>query len=261
MRGGNIGDTPSSGDTTLRAHALNALRNAILDGYFRAGENLVERELCELTSASRSILREALALLEASGLIERQSYRGYRVTRLSAQNVIDIFELRSSVETFAAELFTERATAQEIEALGTALVDLESCLTEFDLPRMRAVKEAYYDVLFIGCRNVEIRRALENVISRIYYLRSQLMMDPERRQASLSEMRVLTSALVNRDRVAARVASLAHLSAARNALLDQMARNISGGGGNLRGKDHLRKANFQGASKTEVKATDLTGAE
>ena len=61
----NDGDfAPASGtvrqDTTLRAQAQNVLRNAILDGYFKTGQKLVERELCELTGASRSILREAL---------------------------------------------------------------------------------------------------------------------------------------------------------------------------------------------------------
>lgn len=212
-------------DTTLRAHAQSVLRNAILDGRYQAGEKLVERELCVLTGASRSILREALVHLEAGGLIERQSYRGYSVTRLSAQKVYEIFELRTTLETMAAELFTERASAEEITALGEALTALEQCLVSFDLGQMRAVKERYYEVLFTGCRNVEIRRALENVIDRIYYLRSRLMQDPARRKASLAEMRRLTSALIERDRLAARAASLAHLEAARNAVLTTMAQD------------------------------------
>lgn len=211
-------------DSTLRKQTQSILRDAILDGQFRAGQKLVERELCDLTGASRSILREALALLEASGLLEHQSYRGYSVTRLSTQKVYEIFELRSSIETLAAELFTERASQQETEDLLHALAELETCLSDFDLKRMRSTKEAYYAVLFTGCRNQEIKRALENVIDRIYYLRSQLMMDPKRREASLSEMRRLTTALVNRDRLAARTASIAHIEAARDAVLAQIAR-------------------------------------
>jgi DNA-binding GntR family transcriptional regulator len=63
-------------DETLRSKVQRKLRNAILDGRYAAGQKLVERELCELTGASRSILREALAGLEASGLVESESYRG-----------------------------------------------------------------------------------------------------------------------------------------------------------------------------------------
>jgi len=89
---------------------------------------------------------------------------------------------------------------------------------------MRLVKERYYELLFSGCRNREIRRALENIIERVHYLRGRLMSDPERRQRSLEEMRRLTGALLARDRIEARAASLAHLTAARDTLLAGMAR-------------------------------------
>ena len=209
-----------SKDTTLRTRTLSILRNAILDGDLKAGQKLVERELCDLTGASRSILREALARLEATGLIENQSFRGYTVKQLSVRKIHEIFELRASLETQAAELFTERASEQEIEALKAALTALEICLLAFDSREMRSVKERYYDVLFTGCRNDEIRNALSNVIDRVYYLRSQSMSDPERRLASLAEIKKLTQALVERDCIAARAASLAHLQGAREAALN-----------------------------------------
>ena len=211
--------------TTLRAQAQAVLRNAILDGQFKVGEKLIERELSELTGASRSILREALVNLEANGLIERQSYRGFSVTQIGPQKVKEIFELRSILETRAAELFTERASDQEIGSLNDVLYELETSVAAVDLAGMRAAKERYYDILFTGCRNVEIRRALENVIDRIYYLRSQLMMDPVRRELSLEEMRRLTTALINRDQLAARAANLEHLMNARDTVLKLMAEN------------------------------------
>lgn len=216
---------PTRRDTTRRAQVQSVLRNAILNGQFKAGQKLVERELCVLTGASRSILREALVNLEANGLIERQSYRGFSVAQISPRKVYEIFELRAALETLAAELFTERASAQEIAALSEAFVGLEQCVASFDLGQMRAAKERYYNILFTGCRNEEIRRALENVIDRIYYLRSQTMMDANRREISLVEMRRLTAALVNRDQFAARAASLAHIVAARDTVLNLMAQN------------------------------------
>ncbi len=223
-----IVEEASNKDTTLRLRTQSILRNAILDGKIRAGQKLIERELCALTGASRSILREALVKLEASGLIENQSYRGYRVTRLSVHKIHEIFELREILETRAAELFTERASEQEIDNLRDALKSLEQCLLTFDLEKMRSVKERYYDILFAGCRNDEIRQALSNVINRVYYLRSQSMAIPARRQASLAEITELTNALVNRDRIAARAASLAHLQGAREAALTAVAMQQEG---------------------------------
>jgi DNA-binding GntR family transcriptional regulator len=157
----------------LRARVENTVRGAIFDGIYPAGQKLVERELCELTGASRSILREALVSLEASGLILRESNRGYRVALLSARQVYEIFELRASLETLAAELFAERASDLEMDELKSLLDDLEACVASGDLTRMRLVKERYYELLFSGCRNREIRRALENIIDRVHYLRSR----------------------------------------------------------------------------------------
>ncbi len=213
----------NSESTTLRAQVQEVLRSAILEGRFKAGQKLVERELCELTGASRSILREALINLEASGLIERQSYRGFSVTRIGPRKVKEIFELRAPLETLAAELFTERASDQEIESISEIMAEMEACIATSDLARLRAAKERYYDVLFTGCRNIEIRKALENVIDRIHYLRSQLISDAERRDQSLIEMRRLTSALINRDQLATRQACMDHILSARDAVLRQMA--------------------------------------
>jgi DNA-binding GntR family transcriptional regulator len=208
----------------LRARVENTVRGAIFDGIYPAGQKLVERELCELTGASRSILREALVSLEASGLILRESNRGYRVALLSARQVYEIFELRASLETLAAELFAERASDLEMDELKSLLDDLEACVASGDLTRMRLVKERYYELLFSGCRNREIRRALENIIDRVHYLRGRLMSDPERRRESLEEMRRLTAALLARDRLEARAASIAHLTAARDTVLEGMVR-------------------------------------
>ena len=208
----------------LRARVENTVRGAIFDGIYPAGQKLVERELCELTGASRSILREALVSLEASGLILRESNRGYRVALLSARQVYEIFELRASLETLAAELFAERASDREMNELKSLLDDLEACVASGDLTQMRLVKERYYELLFSGCRNREIRRALENIIDRVHYLRGRLMSDPERRRESLEEMRRLTAALLARDRLEARAASIAHLTAARDTVLEGMAR-------------------------------------
>jgi DNA-binding GntR family transcriptional regulator len=216
-------------DETLRSKVQRKLRNAILDGRYTAGQKLVERELCELTGASRSILREALVGLEASGLVESESYRGYRVTLLSVRKICEIFELRSSLETQAAELFAERASDAEMAELQSLLVELEDSILKSDLSQMRLIKERYYELLFSGCRNGEIRRALENIIDRVHYLRGRLMSDAGRREASLLEMKRLTAALIARDRLSARAASLAHLAAARDAVLAAIAQNVQQG--------------------------------
>ncbi|MDI9229549.1 winged helix-turn-helix domain-containing protein, partial [Serratia bockelmannii] len=56
---------------TLRELALAKIRQAIISGYFQAGDRLVERSLCEELGVSRSVVREVIRYLEAEGLIEK----------------------------------------------------------------------------------------------------------------------------------------------------------------------------------------------
>lgn len=208
---------------TLKNRTHACLRDSILFGDFAAGQKLIERELCELTGASRSILREALVHLERDGLVQRRSYSGFSVAELSARNITEIFELRFAVETFAAELFVERASDPEVDALQTAFRDIETCFADGDKKQIWAAKTQYYDVMFSGCRNTEIRRALTNVTDKISIMRNQLLSDARRREDSLDEMRALTNAIVERDARKARIASQNHIISARDALLDRLA--------------------------------------
>ncbi len=212
-------------ERSLREQAQASIRECILNGHFAAGQKLTERQLTEITGASRSILREALSHLEARGLLVRRTHRGFTVAKLEPRSIYEIFELREPVETLAAELFTERASEQEVAEIKAAFEALKHSFQAGDLGKMRSAKEWFFSVLFTGCRNTEIRKALENVMDRISYLRIQLLSDPQRRQLALLEMGRLAKALIARDKDAARAASIAHLVSARGALIKQISNN------------------------------------
>ena len=58
---------------TLTGIALQELRQAILGGMFRPGSQLpTEAELCEVLGVSRTVVREALRVLEDDGLVTRR---------------------------------------------------------------------------------------------------------------------------------------------------------------------------------------------
>ena len=214
---------PDGTKESLREQTQSVIREAIVDGGFAAGQKLTERALSEITGASRSSIREALSHLEATGLVVRQPNRGYTVAKLDPRNIFEIFELRASVETLAAELFTERASEQEVDDIKAAVAYLQHGVQTRDLGKIRSAKDQFYNALFTGCRNREIRKALESIIDRVYYLRHQLMSDPDRAHASLNEMSHLAKALVERNRDAARKASIAHLESARFALVKRLS--------------------------------------
>ena len=101
----------------IRDQIADILRSAIVKLEFEPGQVLVERNLCEMTQASRPSVREALRQLEAEGLVESHNGRGTIVRVISAEEAAQVYEVRAELEGLAARLFTERATGDQRAAL------------------------------------------------------------------------------------------------------------------------------------------------
>jgi DNA-binding GntR family transcriptional regulator len=86
----------------------DALRDEILSGERPAGTRLVEAELSARYGVARHSLRAALRALQAEGLVTVETNRGARVAHLDAQDIVQLYELRTALEVEAARLALER---------------------------------------------------------------------------------------------------------------------------------------------------------
>jgi DNA-binding GntR family transcriptional regulator len=93
---------------TVVEYAIDAIRDAILQGHYAPGQRLIEAELTEQLGLSRGPLREALRRLAADGLIEIAPYRGASVSRMSRVELADMLGVREALEGLAARLAAER---------------------------------------------------------------------------------------------------------------------------------------------------------
>src|ERR1700744_300862 len=115
-------------DDRLRAsdRAYLTLRGEILDGELRAGTVLAEVEQSQRLGVSRTPLREALGRLAAEGLVSTHSGRGVVVPEVSADNVVELFELREALEVQAARLAARRRDVARFSALRSQFDDSEA---------------------------------------------------------------------------------------------------------------------------------------
>jgi DNA-binding GntR family transcriptional regulator len=100
------------------------IREAIVLGKILPGTRLLEAQLAARLGVSRIPVREALARLEAEGLVERAPYQGARVMRLTVEQVQESFMLRSFLEGFATKLATPHITPEEIARLRVVIAQL-----------------------------------------------------------------------------------------------------------------------------------------
>ena len=103
---------------SLQAEVLDRLRDEIIRGIWKPGVRLQERVLCERFGISRSPLREAYQVLAAEGLLHLLRNRGAVVTTPSFDETMDAFTVLATLETLSIGLACERATDDELDAIG-----------------------------------------------------------------------------------------------------------------------------------------------
>jgi GntR family transcriptional regulator of vanillate catabolism len=141
----------AEGSQTRKAEL--ALRQAIVEGEFRAGERLSELTLTERFGVSRTPVRAALARAEAEGLIETLPSGGYVVRAFSEADLTDAIDLRGVLEGFAARRAAERGPSRgELAEAKLILAGIDKLLTK---PEMSAEDfDTYVDL------NARFHRAL-----------------------------------------------------------------------------------------------------
>ncbi|HEX7391297.1 MAG TPA: GntR family transcriptional regulator [Acidiphilium sp.] len=111
---------PLEASVGLRRLATDAIKHAIteMDIYGHPEEiRLDERQLSRDLGVSRTPIREALSLLEQEGFVHSVPRRGIYVVRKSKREMIEMITVWSAIESMAARLACERATAKEFVEL------------------------------------------------------------------------------------------------------------------------------------------------
>lgn len=199
----------------IREQVAAIIRDAIVEMRLKPGQLLIERQLCEMTSASRPSVREALRQLQAEGLVESLNGRGTMVASISRELAGSVYEARAELEGLAAELFAERGTPEQVAELR-ALVDAltASVRAGESTKAILAEKNKFYEVLFRGAGNPILIQLIGMLQRRVSMLRAQTLNQPGRPEQSLAEIQELFAALEARDPQRARKAATHHVKQA-----------------------------------------------
>jgi DNA-binding GntR family transcriptional regulator len=203
----------------IREQTINNLRNAIIQGEFKQGERLFERELCKRMGVSRTSVREALRHLESEGLVSVIPQKGPIVAKVTIEEAEDIYQVREMLEGLACRLFAEQATSSAISALSRSLDVMEKYSQERDVTKLVAEKDNFYKIILEGCGNKVVCSFIRSLHARINFLRATSLSYPERSFQALKEIRSILEAIRRRDSDAAWNASTYHVRKAKSAAL------------------------------------------
>jgi len=218
---------------SLASRVAQTLRDAIAAGRFAAGARLpAEAALAETFDVSRPIVREAIALLKADGVLVTRKGSGAYVSETPGGQVwrvasapdggptlAQLFELRRVVETACAEMAALRRTDADLARIRAALEAMQVHAADFpsaaaaDIAFHHAIAQAAHNPCFTGLTDFvsqQLLAARQHAWENSARLNS-LQGTP---RAADAEHLALVEAIAAGDPSAARAAANAHLSAA-----------------------------------------------
>lgn len=169
----------------LHASVLDALGRQIVGGELEPGTVLRIDQLDEHYGVSRSVVSEAIRVLDSMGLVEARKRLGVRVLPRASWNVFDprvirwrldgpgreqqllsLGDVRRGIEPVAAELAAAHATPEQCGALMGAVMQMAVHAKSGDLEAYLEADQLFHATLLAASGN-EMLAALSDVVGEV----------------------------------------------------------------------------------------------
>lgn len=206
---------------------VRAIQDQIRRGELKAGDRLPpERQLAAMFDASRSSVREALRVLELSGLVYSRHGEGNFVAEIlpggaaltlvdflerQRASLLDLSDARKLFEPYLASLAATRATAEDLEVLRRTAEEEETRLRAGETQAAFRADRAFHHAIATATGNQTLVTLHTYLSDLIAGGRREALENDVRRVQSAFDHRRVYQAIARRDGTAARAAMLRHL--------------------------------------------------
>jgi DNA-binding GntR family transcriptional regulator len=203
---------------TLSEHVFRLIQSAIVKGEIAPGSKISEPELARTYGISRGPLREAIHRLEGQKLLVRVPHVGARVVSLSHDELIELYEIRESLEGMACRLAAERMTQVEIDELRRVL-DLHEQDAAFKAGVGYYQQEGDFDFHYRIIQGSGNKTLSQMLCGELYQLvrmyRLQFSATPSRPRQAFAEHHRILDAIAERDGELAELLMRRHIGASK----------------------------------------------
>lgn len=217
-------ETPDSEETSAgplhgrkETSIADYLSAAILNGRFVPGQRLVETELSGSLGVSRGPIREAFRRLSAEGLIEIVPNRGAVVRRLSMEEALELFEIRTELEALAARRAAENMLDPQVRArFDAAVAPIWSIATRHSTTDYLQENQRFHTAIMVASGNGQLVKLHYQLHLSLILAQINSSLSSHVISASLNEHRMIASAIRARDAAGADQAIREHLQRAQD---------------------------------------------
>jgi DNA-binding GntR family transcriptional regulator len=195
----------------VTSDVFDELRAAILRGEYVPRQRLIETELTEHYGTTRTVLHNALTRLATEGLVELQPNRGARVREISADEAIEITEIRRAVEALVAARAAQRVTDAEIGELRELGEAMTAAVANMDMLGYSELNARMHGTVRRIAQHTTATRIIEQLHGQMVRHQFRLSLVPGRPSVSLPEHLAIIDAVCARAPQQAEQAMHTHL--------------------------------------------------
>lgn len=203
----------------LREVIFNTLREAIIVGELKPGERLMEVQLAEKMGVSRTPVREAIRKLELEGLVDMLPRKGAHVADLSVKDIVDVLEVRASLDGLASSLAALRITDEEIKDLKHSQAQFANYVEKENLQGSIKKDVEFHDIIFRASRNEKLIQIANNLREQIQRFRVIYLKDYSSGRELVKEHQDILDAVEARNFELAREVAQKHIKNQEQAIL------------------------------------------
>lgn len=217
QRGGPDAPGAPSALEIVRTRSLSSLvaqeiERLILSGTLAAGERLNEQALASRLGVSRGPVREAVRGLERGGLVVAVRNQGSYVRQVSAEEALEIYDLRAAITGLACAKLAEGATRVQLAALRALVKRMEEARRADEPPAYYTANLEFHAALLGFGSGKRTRRLYEELGNELHLYRRRALVQPENMRESNAEHAAILRAIAAGDVAAARAAGEAHIA-------------------------------------------------
>lgn len=200
--------TPARGNVT--AYVTEALRNAIVSLEFAPGTMLDKGAICDRLGVSRFPVSEALARLQAEGLVDILPQRGTTVSLVRIADVLEYMVIRKALESEAVRIVVGNPPAGLVAALQENMALQRQAAEADDGDGFHRVDLAFHHLILDAQRFIKIRGVIESARANLDRAR-RLIMNPRRLTVTIAEHQAILDGIIASDPGAAAAALRHHI--------------------------------------------------
>ncbi|MBG9443931.1 MULTISPECIES: GntR family transcriptional regulator [Bacillaceae] len=209
---------------SIRERVYLHIKDLILDGEFKAGDRLVERELAERLNISRTPIREALFRLESQGFVKTVPRKGVIVADISEKEIIEVFTILSSLEVLAAKLAVQKLDDEMKNKFTGSIKKVQEFLNNPEEDAAELHRELNH-LLYSSAKNVKLYEMLSGLSDYIRAFAKIGHKNPGRAKQSMEEHLKIMEAIVNKEMEMAEYLTKIHIENSKKAYIEAVQQN------------------------------------